>query len=83
MRTFEQWLNRPVYKVQVHTAQIAKQILGLPDADLATSTNHPMMLLRPLPGYRSAQSLALRKRIADIVRQSRTTKIYKLNPVKP
>jgi hypothetical protein len=36
MRTFEQWLNRPVYKVQVHTAQIAKQILGLPDGDLAT-----------------------------------------------
>jgi len=83
MQTFEQWLNRPVYKVQVHTAKVARQFLGLPDGNLATSTSHPIMLLRPLPAYRCAQSLALRKRIADLVKQSRATKTYKLNPVKP
>ena len=83
MSTFKEWLNRPVYKVQVYTAKIANQLLGLPDADIATSTNHPIMLLRPLPAYRCAQSLALRKRIADIVRQSRKDKTYKLRSVYP
>ena len=83
MSTFKEWLNRPVYKVQVYTAKVASEILGLPDANIVTSTNHPMMLLRPLPAYRCAKSLAFRKRIADIVRQSRKDKTYKLRSVYP
>ena len=75
--------NRPVYKVQVHTANIARELLSLPAGSLATRPDHPIMLLRPLPAYRCAHSLALRKRIADIVRQSRKAGTYKLEKVNP
>ena len=78
----EYW-NRPVYKVQVHTANIARQIMSLPAGNLATRPDHPMMLLRPLPAYRCTRSLALRKAIADIVRESRKAGTYKLEKVNP
>jgi hypothetical protein len=72
--TFDQWLNRPVYKAQVKTFNIARGLLGLPDGDLATSGNHPVSEFRVLPKYRTAQGLALRKRVADIARQLRKAK---------
>lgn len=75
--------NRPVYKVQVYTANIARELLHLSAGDLATRPNHPIMLLRPLPAYRCNQSLALRKTIADIVRESRKNGKYKLETAKP
>lgn len=83
MKTFEQWLNRPVYKVQVHTAKIARSILNLPAGDLATCPNHPIMLLRLMPAHRCSHSLALRKKIADIVRQSRKAGAYQLKEIRP
>lgn len=81
--TFDQWLNRPVYKAQVHTANIARGLLAMPAGDIATTPAHPIMLLRLLPAYRCAASLALRKRIADIVRASRRAGTYTLERVNP
>jgi len=72
--TFDQWLNRPVYKAQVKTFNIARGLLGLPDGDLATSGNHLVNEFRVLPKYRTVQGLALRKRVADIARQLRKDK---------
>ena len=81
--TFDQWLNRPVYKVQVHTFNILRQILSLPAGNLATFGEHPLLHFRVLPAHRSAYSLALRKRVADQVRESRRNKTCKLKRVAP
>jgi hypothetical protein len=75
--------NRPVYKTQVHTANIARQILNLPSGNLATRADNPILYLRLLPAYRCAYSLRLRKQIADIVRDSRKAGTYKLEKVSP
>lgn len=80
--TFEEWMNRPVYKAQVHTARIAARFLGL-SGNIATTFDHPMMLLRPLPPYRTAASLAFRKMIADAVRHERAAGTYRLERVNP
>lgn len=69
--TFDQYLRRPVYKAQVYTCNVAKQLLGMPGGDIATTTQHPIMLLRLLPAHRCAASLRLRKAVADLVRQKR------------
>lgn len=81
--TFEEWLNRPVSKAQVYTASICKALLDLPAGDLATRGDHPIMLLRLVPKYRTHASLALRKQIADIVRQQRAAGTYNLKKVTP
>lgn len=81
--TFEQWLNRPVYKVQVYTAQLCNSLMGLPAGALATPVDHPIMLLRLRPGHRPPASLALRKQIADQVRHLRATGQFKLKKVSP
>jgi len=81
--TFEEWINRPVYKAQVHTAKVLSQILGLPDGPLATCGNHPFMYFRVVQSYRCAKSLAIRKAVADRVRQSRKNGTYKLKEVTP
>ena len=60
-----------VYKVQVRTFNVLRELLQLPDGDLVTAGNHPLMHFRVLPKYRTAYGLALRKRVADIVRASR------------
>lgn len=80
--TFNEWLNRPVYKAQVHTAKLAAALLGLPDGPIATSGWHPIMLFRLLPPYRCEASLRLRKTVADMVRQQRRQGTYKLAKVK-
>ena len=69
--TFEQWLNRPVYKTQCKTFEIAKTLLGLPNGDIATQGNHPVLYLRLVPAHRCEFSLKLRKQVADAVRQTR------------
>jgi hypothetical protein len=59
-----------VYKVQCKTASVLKNIWNLPD-NLATTTDHPMMLFRLVPAYRCAKSIQLRKMVADKVREIR------------
>ena len=69
--TFDQYMNRPVYKAQVKTFNIARALFGVPNGDLVTPGNHPLAEFRVVPKYRSPQGLALRKQVADIVRESR------------
>jgi hypothetical protein len=59
-----------VYKVQCKTASVLKNIWKLPD-NLATTTDHPMMLFRLVPAHRCAKSIQLRKMVADKVREIR------------
>lgn len=60
-----------VHRVQCHTFAICREFLGAPSGDLATGTDHPILYFRVLPPYRNAYSLALRKKIADLVRAKR------------
>jgi hypothetical protein len=70
--TFEEWLNRPVYRVQVTTARELSSLLGLdPLAAHATTGDSPLMHFRVLPAHRTARSLALRKLVADRMRALR------------
>lgn len=69
--TFDEWQNRPVYKVQCFTFGLAKQLLGLPKGDVVTTGNHPIVNFRASPAYRDASALRLRKAVSDIVRQQR------------
>jgi hypothetical protein len=69
--TFDQWINRPVYKAQVATSNMAKQLLNMPNGDIATSGNHPILHLRLAKPYRNAYSIALRKQVADAMRLKR------------
>lgn len=68
--TFDEYQRRPVYRAQVHTFNVLKGMLGL-SGDVATPTDHPVMLFRLLPQYRTPASLALRKLVANKVRQQR------------
>lgn len=79
--TYEQWINRPVYKSQVHTANILKMIMGMPFGNIATKGNHPFLYFRLVSSHRCAYSLALRKKVADIVRETRKNGTYKLQEV--
>ena len=73
--TFEEWLNRPVYRVQVTTARELSRLLGLdPLAAHATRGDHPMLHFRLLPPHRTPQALALRKLVADRMRALRREK---------
>ena len=50
--TFEQWMNRPVYRTQVTTWRIYVEMLGLDSGKAyATPGNHPLALLRLRPAY--------------------------------
>ncbi len=70
--TFEEWLNRPVYRVQVTTARELARLIGLdPNTALATRGDHPMLHFRLLPPHRTPQSLTLRKLVADRMRTLR------------
>ena len=81
--TFEEWINRPVYKAQVHTAKTLGHLLGLPDGPIATKGEHPFMYFRVVQAYRCSKSLALRKAVANEVRQTRRNGTYKLEKVTP
>ena len=79
--TFDQWLNRPVYKTQVHTAKVLTDLMGLPNGAIATKENHPLLYFRIVSKYRCKYSLALRKLVADKVRDSRKNGTYQLKGV--
>lgn len=79
--TFIEYLNRPVYKAQVHTFNILRELLFLPGGALVTSGDHPIAHFRVLPQYRNATSAALRNAVAARVRESRRNGTYKLKPV--
>jgi hypothetical protein len=79
--TFEQWQNRPVYKTQVHTAKILTAMMGLPKGAIATKGDHPFLYFRIVSRYRCAYSLALRKQVAEKVRESRRNGTYQLEGV--
>lgn len=73
--TYEEWINRPVYRAQVTTARLLRRMLNLDVmAALATSPDHPIALLRLRPEYRCARSRAIRKALADRVRALRQSK---------
>lgn len=59
-----------VFKVQCKTYSVLKNIWNLPE-NLATTTDHPMMLFRLVPAHRCAKSIQLRKMVADKVREIR------------
>jgi hypothetical protein len=55
------------YRAQCRTFKIFKEMSGL-SGNVATSLEHPIAKLRLLPNCRDADSLALRKLVADLVR---------------
>jgi len=70
--TFEEWINRPVYRVQVTTARELLRMLKMdPLAAHATTGDHPIAHFRLVPRRRTPQSLALRKLVADRMRALR------------
>ena len=79
--TYGQWINRPVYKAQVHTSNTLKALMGLPSGNLAINGNHPFLYFRVVSSHRCAYSLALRKKVADVVRETRKNGTYKLQEV--
>ena len=74
--TFEQWINRPVYKAQCFTASILRDLYGLPNGDIATrgdDTGHPLNYFRVVHAYRCAKSREIRKRVAKAAIELRAT----------
>ena len=70
--TFEEWLNRPVYRVHVTTARELSRLVGLdPLAAHATIGDSPLLHFRLFPAHRTARSLAIRKLVADRMRTLR------------
>jgi hypothetical protein len=61
---------KTVYRVQCKTAGILRDLWQLPE-NVATTPEHPLMFFRLLPAYRCAKSLALRKMVADKMRDIR------------
>jgi hypothetical protein len=73
--TYEEWINRPVYRAQVTTARMLRHMLNIDVMTaMATSPGHPIALLRLRPEYRCARSRAIRKAVADRVRALRRSK---------
>ena len=70
MNEREPW-HTPTYLAQVHTFTVLRELLKLPAGNIVTTGNHPLNYFRLMPKYRCEYSLALRKRVADIVRASR------------
>jgi len=64
--TFDEWLNRPLYRAHVTTARELSRLVGLdPLAAHATTGDSPLLHFRVLPAHRTARSLAIRKLVAD------------------
>lgn len=70
--TFDQWLNRPVYKAQCATFRRAKELCGIdPDCNLATRGLGVFGTFRALPPYRDEYAKALRGMVALSIRMDR------------
>jgi hypothetical protein len=81
MLNFNEWLNRPVYKSQVYTFNVLRELLSLPAGNLATTPDHPIMYFRIFPPYRNGYSKNIRKQVADKVRELRKSGNYQLKTV--
>ena len=70
--TFEEWLNRPLYRVHVTTARELSRLVGLDPlaahAICLSTGDSPLLHFRLLPAHRTARSLAIRKLVADRMR---------------
>jgi len=70
--TFDQWLNRPVYKAQVIAFRRAKELCGIdPNANLAAHGGHPLCTFNALPGHRDPYAKALRDMVALSLKMDR------------
>lgn len=69
--TFDEYEKSPVYKAQSATFAMCKVFLSLPAGDVATRTDHPVLLFRALPAYRDAHAVALRDTVARLMREQR------------
>lgn len=76
--SFEEWKNRPVYKVQCMTASVTNELQGLkliPGRGIASiydpQKQDALAFFRALKPYRNEAANALRKRVADHIRAQR------------
>ena len=75
--SFEAWLRRPVYVMQVRTFRRALDLLGIPQpapgCGIATRAPHgALYTFRALPGHRDANAQALRNAVAKAIRGARS-----------
>lgn len=78
-RDFENWLNRPVYKVQVKAFRRAKELLGIdPNCNLATRGDSVLVTFAALPGHRDQYGQVLRNMVALSLRMDRLNR--RINP---
>lgn len=63
-----------VYRAQCKTFAILLDLWQLPE-NLATPSNHPIMLFRLTPPHRCKQSLKIRKMVADRARALRKNEV--------
>jgi hypothetical protein len=73
--TFDQWMKRPVYVVQVATFNRAKKMIGIEGDSIATrsgSAAHTVLMgFRALPGQRNKEGQILRDMVATSIRMDR------------
>ena len=60
-----------VYRVQCKTFAIWREMLGIPDGDIAAPVGHPISILRIRPEYRTEACKVARKALANRVRSMR------------
>jgi len=73
--TFEQWLNRPVYKVQCIAFRKAKELCGIdPNSNLATRGASVFDTFAALPGHRDKYAQVLRDMVALSLKMDRLQK---------
>lgn len=76
--TFDQWLNRPVYKVQCYTFSRALKLIGMESpangGGIATKGPHILDTFRAFPPYRDESAKVLRSMVALSVRMDRLAK---------
>ena len=73
--TFDQWLNRPVYKAQCYTFARALKLIGIEqpakDGGIATRGPHILDTFRAFPQYRDEYAKTLRGMVALSIRMER------------
>ncbi len=65
-------MRTAVFRSQVKTFNIYREMLGIAGGDIAAPMGHPIMLLRLLPAYRTPASVRVRKLVADRMRAIRS-----------
>jgi len=64
-------MDTAVFRAQVKTFDLYREMLGMAGGDIASPVGHPIMLLRLLPAYRTPASVRVRKLVADRMRAIR------------